>query len=599
MTTFTLEKDILTFNLSNYKLYFSHNANLTKISYLIQVFDSRNNSISPSDLTLHYDLHIICLLNTNKVNITSLAGIEKDKYFKCTEFFNLEENFQIRFAIYRINRYNKQSIIKISDFIDKNLFINKYENDTMFDISIIDYEYKFLISKLQNENNNIETKKLKKLYISKPFFSLKRNLTKRENNWIFANIFNEYFCFCKGFDCMKIVISKVCKYNFYLYLIDKNHYIYKKTDFLLMDFIFKRYSSDDVYPVFEAMINRNISAHYLTEREDIYKKYCQTNLFCDKVIHANERNYKINDDFLEKHFTMILKLKQVLSSVGVDINFINNIFYNIDYITYICIGHGISYFKYYLYDQYYGPNNFDKLLIPNSKKLISVTINHGWKDENLFKFNLPRWEKYNFVNESSSQIGNIISDSIFIMFTWREIKKRRKISKNYLVNILNLLNNEEIINNLKKRNLTLYFTLHHRVLNYKKIFKLRNDFKYIDENSIAECLSKTQLVITDFSSIIFDMIYRRKPYIIFIPDANDKMIKKNYKTRCYQVIKKFQDNDFDFENVYFDINSTINKFKYYIENNFQLDTKMNKFYDEFNFTKGPIIHDFIDNLFKI
>ena len=599
MTTFTSKKYTLSFNLSNYKLYFSRKANLTKISYLIQVLDSRNNSISPSDLALYYDLHIVCLLNINEVNITSLAGIEKDKYFKCTEFFNLEENFQIRFAIYRINRYNIKSIIKVSDFIDKNLFINKYENDSIFDISKIDYEYKFLISKLQNENNNIETKKLKKLYVSKPFFSLKRNLIKRENKWIFVNIFNEYFCFCKGFDCMKIVISKICKYYFYLYLIDKNHYIYKKTDFLLMDFIFKRFSSDDVYPVFEGMINRKISAHYLTEREDIYKKYCHTNNFCDKVILADEKSYKINDDFLEKHFTMILKLKQVLSSVGVNINFINNIFYNIDYITYICIGHGISYFKYYLYDQYYGPKNFDKLLIPNSKKLISVTIDHGWKDENLFKFNLPRWEKYNFVNESNSQIGNIISNSIFIMFTWREIKRRRKMSRNYLVNILNLLNNQQIINNLIKHNLTLYFTLHHRVLKYKKIFKLRNNLKYIDENNIAECLSKTQLVITDFSSIIFDMIYRRKPYIIFIPDANDTMIKINYETRCYDVIKKFQDNNFGFENVYFDINSTINKIIYYIDNNFQLDIKMNKFYDEFNFKKGPIIHDFIDNLLKL
>ena len=40
-----------------------------------------------------------------------------------------------------------------------------------------------------------------------------------------------------------------------------------------------------------------------------------------------------NGNFLEKHFTLILKLKQVLSSVGVNINFINNLFYNIDYIT--------------------------------------------------------------------------------------------------------------------------------------------------------------------------------------------------------------------------------------------------------------------------
>ena len=151
--------------MSNFILTYSRQYNLTKISYLIQVFDSKDNSISPSDLALYYDLHIICLININSINITSLAGIELNKYFKCTEFINIEEDFQIRFAIYKINRYNIPIIVNISDSIDKNFFIYKYENDSIFDISKIDYEFKVLLTKLQNENNNIETKKLKKLDI--------------------------------------------------------------------------------------------------------------------------------------------------------------------------------------------------------------------------------------------------------------------------------------------------------------------------------------------------------------------------------------------------------------------------------------------------
>ena len=71
------------------------------------------------------------------------------------------------------------------------------------------------------------------------------------------------------------------------------------------------------------------------------------------------------------------------------------------------------------------------------------------------------------------------------------------------------------------------------------------------------------------------------------------------KKALYEIIKNFQDNYFNFENVYFDINSTINKINYYIDNNFNMDKKMNEFYDEFNFTRGPIINDFIDSLFKI
>ena len=164
---------------------------------------------------------------------------------------------------------------------------------------------------------------------------------------------------------------------------------------------------------------------------------------------------------------------------------------------------------------------------------------------------------------------------------------------------MNLLNNEQLINNLVKHNIILYFTLHHKVLKYKQKFKTSNNIKYIQENDIAECLSKTNLVVTDFSSIIFDMIYRKKPYIIYIPDAKDEKIKNNYKKRCYSVIKKFTSNEFEFENVYFDINSTINKINYYIDNDFQLENTLIKFYDDFNFTKGNIINNFINFISKI
>jgi len=301
----------------------------------------------------------------------------------------------------------------------------------------------------------------------------------------------------------------------------------------------------------------------LTENEKIHEKFCQKRKYCDSVLIADESNYQINDEFLEKHLTLILKLKHVLTSVGIDINFINNLFYNVEYITYICIGHGISYFKYYLYQEYYGPNKFNKLLIPNSNKLISVPINFGWKYENLIKLNLPRWDKYNIANKSSIKIKNTVFKSIFVMFTWRELEKHRKISSFYIKNLLNLLKNKELINNLLKNNVTLYFTLHHQLFKYKKKFKDINSIIYIEEKDVADCLLKTNLLVSDFSSIIFDMIYMQKPYIIFIPDAFDSKLKTKYKNTSYDIINKFKSNFFRFENVFFEINLVVNKINYY------------------------------------
>jgi hypothetical protein len=592
-------KDNLMFNFINIKLYYSYKYNITKICYNIQVLNSNNNPIIPSDLMKHHNLHILCFININNVNIYSLSSIDEDKYFRCVEFSYFYEDIKIGIIIYETTRNNiiKKKYVKYLD--NNNKISHIIEIDNIFDSSKINYEYDYMISQTQNKNSLIQAKKLKKLYISRPFIALKRNMTKKENEWYFLNLYNEYFCFCKGLKCLTMMISGRCKYFFYLYLIDMNSNVYQKTDFLLMDFILKKYSSDDVYPIFEEMIKRKLKAHYMTGKEEIYKKYCNNNKFCDSIIYIEGKRYKINGNFLEKHFSLILKLRQVLSSVGVSINYINNLFYNIDYILYICIGHGVSYFKYYLYKDYYGPKNFDKLLIPNSEKLISVCLKYGWKEENLIKLNLPKWEKYNKLYESSNKKGNIKSNSIFIMFTWRELRKGRKISSHYINNILGLINNEKLINNLLNHNLTLYFALHHNVLKYKKKFKMNNSIKYIEENDIFECLSKTNLLVTDFSSIIFDIIYRRKPYIIFIPDSNDPIIKTNYLERCYEIIKNFENNEFAFENIYFDLNSTIDKVNYYINNQFQLDTKLESFYDDFNFKSETIINDFINYILKL
>ena len=552
--------------------------------------------ILPSDLTLYYNLRILCFFHTNSINIISLAGIENNKYFKCVEFFNLNEKNKIGFIISKLNNKQENKYIILNKYL-YNIQIDQADN---LDISKIDYEYNFTMTQLENNNNNlIEEKKLKKLYVTKPIYSLKRNFSNNYDQWNFTNIFDEYFCFCKGSNCLNIEISQICKYQFYLYLIDQNHHIYNKTDFLLMDFIFKKYTSADVYPIFEKMINRNIRAHYLTEREDLYEKYCYKNKYCDLVILVNANTYKINGDFLEKYFTMILKLKQVLSSVGVNIDYINNLFYNIDYITYICIGHGVSYFKYYLYDNYYGPNNFNKLLIPNSEKLFNVPIKYGWKYENLIRFNLPRWEKFNFLKESMNEEQKIKSNSIFIMFTFRELKAGKEISNDYINNIVDLLNNEQLINNLANKNITLYFSLHHTVMSLKEKFKFGRNIKYIYENDISECLSKINLLITDYSSIIFDVIYRKKPYIIYIPDANDSKINENYREVCYNLIKNFTNNDFGFENVFFELNSTLEKINYYIDNEFRLDNRLVKFYKEFNFPQGCFMDDFIGSLLKL
>ena len=218
--------------------------------------------------------------------------------------------------------------------------------------------------------------------------------------------------------------------------------------------------------------------------------------------------------------------------------------------------------------------------------------------------NLPRWDKYNNNKKSSFNLKNrekINNNSIFIMFTWRDIINSKEISSYYFKNITNLLINDQLNKHLNKNNITLYLTFH-RLINNKYIKKFINLSKtktyvqFIEQNEISECLSKTNLVITDFSSIIFDLIYRKKPYIIYIPDSNDPQIKDIYKKDYYYLIESMKNGTINFENKYFNINETINKIIYYINNNFKLEPKLIKFYESFGFKTGNNINKFIDYL---
>ena len=53
---------------------------------------------------------------------------------------------------------------------------------------------------------------------------------------------------------------------------------------------------------------------------------------------------------------------------------------------------------------------------------------HGWKDENIIKINLPRWDKYNNELLSSVNLNNKFkTQSMLFMFTWRNIKPKKEI----------------------------------------------------------------------------------------------------------------------------------------------------------------------------
>ena len=590
------------------KFFYLNKINIIQIKFLVSIYDKYQNLIIPSDLALYKDIHILCYIKLQNINIDifSIPNIYLNNYYECIEFLNLHENIKLGIKIYKNNDKNYEN--KTVIFFSKN--INIYNNNKILFIKDDNCENMNLIKDYIKYINEINIKndyknknnKLKKLYIQFPVNTLKRFMAIEENKWYFKNIYNHYFCFCKGFYCIENKSFEKCKYFSYLYIIDKNKNIYKKQNYLFIDFIFPQYSSVDVYPVFQKMAINKYPVHYLTANKELYNQYCYNIDKCLIIIYVNKNNYTVNGNFLEKHLTLILKLKQVISAAGVYFNYINNFFYNIDYIIYICAGHGVSYLKHFLYETYnwYGNKVFDKILIPPSYKLILVVKRYGWDDEDIIKINLPRWDNYN------NDIATILDDkynfgnySIFVMFTWRRFKKNKNISNNYFKNILNLINNELLNNALKSNKINLYFSLHHKLNKYKTLFKNSKYINFLEEIKISKCLSLINLLISDFSSIIFDIMYRRKPFILYIPDANDPDIENIYDKNYCELINSLKNRTLFFQNIFFQLNEVIQKIIYYIQINFDLDNDLKQFYDSFEIKKGNNTEEFINYITNI
>ena len=549
----------------------------------------------PSYLTLHYKLHIFCLtfdINRN-TSIYSLATVDQNKFYKCIEFININYKMKFGFSIYKNNNY----IEYLNKFIFTDRIINYdnliFLNDTEYNPFLLLDGYKKisqLINSNDKEKNKMQNLQLKKSYYKMPTVSIKSLLSINESTWFFNNIYNKYFCFCKfntSSHCQYKKINQKCKYYFYLNIIDNNRNIYNKTDYLFSDFSSSNTATGESFIIFNEMNTQKLSAHFMTKRDDIYKNFSNYNLTSKNQIIFD--SLIVNGDFLEKYLEIILKLKSTIS--GAKIFSMNNLFYNIEYITYICLGHGISYLKDFLYKDYYSCKIYDKILIPNSNMIISNAKKFGWKNKNIIKIGLPRWDIFAYKNEILKPFQN---KSIFAMFTWRELKKDKNISKYYFKNILKLINDRHLNSILKENNIILYFCLHHMIEKYKFLFNIKN-IKYINQNKIFECLNNSDLIITDFSSVIFDFIFRNTPYIIFIPDFEDLNLKYIYSESYYDKINYLKNGSI-FKNRFFKLKDAINKIIYYINNNFELESEMKQFYKYINLKNGRNIDNFIKYL---
>ena len=219
-------KHKLIFNLTSISFSFDSNNNIIKTDFTIDFYDENKNIIIPSDLTLYYDFHIYCIMKdlSHITRIISLPNIIQNKHFICQELFHINEKIHFGIGIYQKNKLSQNKEFHLFTY-NKSLYgIDNIINNQQdyLDCFNTNKEYALLYEKMYKSNIIYDNLKLKASYILKPKCSSKYDSILLDNKWHFINLYNYYYCLCKGLFCKYQEISQKCKYFLYLNIIDNN-----------------------------------------------------------------------------------------------------------------------------------------------------------------------------------------------------------------------------------------------------------------------------------------------------------------------------------------------------------------------------------------
>ncbi|MEF2889957.1 MAG: CDP-glycerol glycerophosphotransferase family protein [Turicibacter sanguinis] len=265
-------------------------------------------------------------------------------------------------------------------------------------------------------------------------------------------------------------------------------------------FCFYRYIKDN-YP--------NINVMYVINRESSdFKKF-------------NSNDYLIEYGSIQ-HYIAILKAKYLISTHVMGFTPEINFFMKLDKLKILSLN---------------GKKVFLQHGITKDKANFDYTIDliiSGAKPE--FEYLKTLYPKKNIQYTGFSRFDNLKSydgNYILVMPTWRLYLNSEKafLNSNYLRTYQSLVSNKKLNDILLEKNLKLLFYPHHEIQKYISNFKTHlSNIEICDTKKydVAKLLMHTKLLITDYSSVYFDVAYIEKPVIYYHFDI------KEYRSKHYQ-----------------------------------------------------------------
>lgn len=224
-------------------------------------------------------------------------------------------------------------------------------------------------------------------------------------------------------------------------------------------------------------------------------------------------------------------------------------------------------------------NNLEWLYAKNSKidlfitstidETLFINSNFGYPKNTIKLIGLSRFDELHNLN--------VVKNRVLIMPTWRQwfninsIKNSAEIDCNvgtstYLNKWIELLNSPLMTDLIRNQNLEIIFYPHRQMQFFiDKFQNVKNDIiiaSWRDYN-IQDLLKSSAIMITDYSSVFFDMVYMKKPVIFYQFDEDE--------FRRYQYSKGYFDyHNNPFGNTFSTSNEVLKELKIYAKNKFKI-----------------------------
>ncbi len=188
----------------------------------------------------------------------------------------------------------------------------------------------------------------------------------------------------------------------------------------------------------------------------------------------------------------------------------------------VFLQHGVTAFK--RVDYIYGKGKFGdcRVFVATSdyeKKIIEE--NFGYRGDEIAVTGFARWD---VLQDRSDEVqkGSVDDRMILVMPTWRnwleEVDDQTFVESKYYQMYMKLLNDTSLQDVLEKNQLHLCFYIHPKFRDYMKDFACSQErirMVPFGQEPLNELMMKCKMLVTDYSSVAWDVYYQKKPVVFF------------------------------------------------------------------------------------